>query len=81
MIYNPPPTAITGPTLVFGEVPAGSGTAFTIAHNPIAGTVRLYRGGARQEAGIGNDYTISGANITLAFALSTGEILLADYNY
>lgn len=66
-------------TQVFGETPSGAGTAFSLAHTPLAGTVRLYRGGAYQQSG--TDYTIIGANITLSLALAVGEVLLADYNY
>lgn len=66
---------------VYGEVPSGSGTSFSIAHTPISGSVIIYRGGARQQSGAGKDYTISGSSITLAFALSPGEVLLADYKY
>lgn len=68
-------------TSIYEEIPAGSGTSFTLAHVPVAGTVRLYRGGARQQVGIGKDYTISGTNITLAVALVVGEILIADYTF
>ena len=66
-------------TAVYEEIPSGSGTSFSLAHNPITGTVRIYRGGARQQNGI--DYIISGANITLMISLASGEVLLADYNY
>lgn len=71
----------TGGNAAYGEVPSGSGTSFTLAHTPLSGTLRLYRGGARQQSGAGNDYTITGAAITLSTSLSVGEILLADYNY
>ncbi len=66
---------------VFEEVPAGSGTSFTLAHTPDSGTLRLFRGGARQQAGAGKDFTLSGATITLAVTLNPAEILLADYQY
>lgn len=72
-------TSGTGGTDVWGEVPSGSGTAFALAHTPTAGTVRLYRGGARQS--VTEDYTIAGANITLNIALAQGEVLVADYSY
>lgn len=77
--YTP---STAGANQVFGEdlTPQGPGTAFSLAHNPIAGTVRLYRGGAYQQGG-GGDYTIVGQNITLINVLQVGEILLADYNY
>lgn len=66
---------------VYGEnlTSQGPGTVYTLAHTPIAGTVRLYRGGAYQQAG--TDYTIVGAIITVAVATQSGEVLLADYFY
>ena len=67
-------------TPVFDEVPTGSGTAFTLAHTPVVGFVRLYRGGGRITVANG-DYTISGASITLTTTLGTNETLTADYNY
>ncbi len=67
-------------TPVYEENITGSGTGpFALAHTPIAGTLRLYRGGARQQIGI--DYTLAAANITLTIAKASDEILLADYNY
>lgn len=69
----------TSGNAVYGEnlTPQGPGTVYTLAHTPIAGTVRLYRGGAYQQAG--TDYTIVGGIITLAVATQSGEVLLADY--
>lgn len=69
-----------GGTPVYEEIPSGSGTAFTLAHTPIVGTVRLYRGGARQAVSAG-DYSIVSAAITLSTSLSVGETLIADYSY
>lgn len=66
---------------IWGETPTGSGTSFLLAHTPQSGTLRLYRGGARQQAGMGNDYTLTGATITLAVTPEPAEILLADYSY
>lgn len=68
-------------TKVRDEIPSGSGTAFTLAHTPVASTLQLFRGGARQQVGAGNDYTVSGTAITLAITLQSNEILLADYEY
>jgi hypothetical protein len=78
-----PFTPVGGNTPVFGEIPTDSGDhlSFTLAHTPVAGTVRLYRGGAYQLAGVSEDYTISGATITLSIALATGEKLACDYEY
>lgn len=71
----------SGGTKVRDEVPTGSGTTFTLAHTPLSGTLQLFRGGARQQAGAGKDYTISGVTITLATSLASSEVLLADYEY
>lgn len=68
-------------TSVYGVIPTGSGVTFTLANTPVAGTLRLYRGGAYQIAGAGEDYTLSGATITLSVTLATGEKLAADYEY
>ncbi len=72
-----------GATAVWEEVPTDSGNqlAFTLAHTPDSGTLRLYRGGTRQQAGVSKDYTLSGLTITLASVLQTNEILVADYSY
>jgi len=66
---------------VYGEdlTPQGPGTVYTLAHTPLAGTVRLYRGGSYQQAGV--DYTISSGTITLTVTTQQGEVLLADYFY
>jgi hypothetical protein len=73
--------AIGGGTIVDDETPTNSGDDlnFTLAHTPIAGSLKLYRGGARQR--VTEDYTLVGLTITLNTALATGEILLADYRY
>jgi hypothetical protein len=46
----------------------GSNTAFTLAFTPIAGTEQIFLNGLLQEPGAGNDYTISGLNITFLTA-------------
>jgi hypothetical protein len=72
---------------VYNEVAAGSGTTFTLANTPVAGSVRLYSGGnsnpqtGRLLPGAGNDYTISGATITMLNGSFTAGTILADYNY
>lgn len=70
-------------TAVYEEIPSDSGNHinFTLAHTPIAGTFRLYRGGNRQQSGVSKDYTISGSTLTLTNALTTGELLICDYEY
>lgn len=67
-------------TNVRDEVPAGSGTAFTLAHTPTANTLQLFRGGTRQSV-VNGDYTIVGAAITLTNTLISGETLTADYSF
>lgn len=68
---------------VFGEVPAGlvnsANTAYTLANTPWAGSVRLYLNGMLMKAGAGNDYTISTNAITMLFAPTTGDVLIANY--
>jgi len=71
-------TALVG-TPVVNEVVSGSGTSWTLANTPVAGSVKLFGAGQRLTPGAGNDYTISGANITTVNSYSAGQ-LLADYN-
>lgn len=62
------------------EIVGGSGTSFTLAHTPVDSTkVALYGGGSRLTPGSGNDYTITGAAITMTNAYSAGQVL-ADYS-
>lgn len=76
-------TVMKTANFVTNEVPSGtingSNTAFTLANSPTAGTVSLYLNGVRLQPGAGNDYTISGATITMLYAPATGDQLLADY--
>jgi hypothetical protein len=55
-------------------------SSLTLAHTPDAGTLQLFRGGARQSV-VNGDYTIAGAVITLTSALQVGETLTADYSW
>ncbi len=65
------------------EVPSGlingSNAAFTMANSPTSGSEHVYLNGILQESGSGNDYTISGANITMLTAPLTGEKLVVSY--
>lgn len=83
IVYVANQTGLTSANFVYSEVPSGtingSNTSFSLANTPIAGTVRLYLNGLRQRAGAGNDYTISGATITMLTAPLSGEYLEADY--
>lgn len=70
------------PNFADNETPSGSGTSFTLAHipNPSA-SLQLFRNGLLLEQGIGTDYTLSAAAITLTDALQSGEDLEAWYRY
>lgn len=76
------PAGSTG-TPVWGEnlTSQGPGTVYTLAHTPVSGTVRVFKGGAYQQAGAGGDYTLSGATITFNTATQDSEVILADYSY
>lgn len=76
--YTPPGSSGT-PVWAENLATQGAGKNFTLAHTPIAGSVRLFRGGAYQA--VPTDYTISGSAITLVYALASGETLVADYSY
>lgn len=65
-------------TQVTSEVVSGSGTAFTLANTPTAGTVKLFANGQRLTPVV--DFTISGPNITTVLSWDAGTIL-ADYSY
>lgn len=71
-------------TDVFSETPSGAlngvNVTFTLVHTPIDTTLLLYLNGARQKAGVTDDYTISGLTITFNSA-PIGSTLLADYRY
>jgi hypothetical protein len=68
---------------VFRETPAGAingvNTTFTMANTPIAGTEQLFQNGLLLQPLAGNDYTISGATITMLTAPPTGDKLLVTY--
>ena len=71
--------ALASTNLVTRETPSGtlngSNVTFTLANTPISGTEQVYVNGILQDAGAGNDYTISGTTITLLTApISTDKI-------
>lgn len=76
-------SGLTNANFVDKEVPSGSingsNTAFTLANTPVAGSEHVYVNGMLLESGAGNDYTISGASITMLYALATGEKLRVSY--
>lgn len=62
-------------TFVDNEVVSGSGTSWTLANTPIAGSVKLHAGTRLVP---GDDYTISGVSITTTNSYPAGA-LIADY--
>jgi hypothetical protein len=69
--------------MVIRESPAGTingaNVTFTLAATPVAGTEQVFLNGLLMEPGAGNDYTISGATITMLSAPDTGARLKANY--
>lgn len=65
------------------EIPAGSingsNTTYTLANIPIVGSEHVYLNGILQESGAGNDYTITGASLTMITAPLTGEKIRVSY--
>ena len=73
---------VNGTYFVENEVPSGSindsNTSFTLAGTPNpAGSLQLYLNGAHLK--VTEDYTLSGATITMVSAPPTGSLLLATY--
>lgn len=69
--------------MVNNETPSGtingSNTAFTLANTPQSSSLELFLNGQLLEPGSGNDYTISGAAVTMLFAPLSGDKLRAYY--
>ncbi len=65
-----------------GEIPSGiingSNVTFTLSSAP-QGEVMLFYNGQRLRSGAGNDFTMSGATITMAFAPTGSDVLMCDY--
>ncbi len=58
----------------------GINTAFSVASAPAGNNyISLYVNGVLQKYGAGNDFTISGANITMTYAPLTNSVLTATY--
>ncbi len=68
--------SFSGGTVIENELVAGSGTTFTLANTPIAGSVKLYA--ARNRIYPTTDWTIVGTVITTVLTWSAGD-LIADY--
>lgn len=78
-----PATVVKTANYVVRETPSGtingSNTAFTLANTPVSGTEHVYLNGILQDAGAGNDYTISTNTITMLTAPATGDKLRVSY--
>ena len=65
------------------ETPSGNidgiNTTYTLLYAPVVGTEMVFANGILLEQGTGNDYTISGATITLLFTLQAGDRIKATY--
>lgn len=65
------------------EVPSGtvngSNADFTLPSTPISGTEMVFVNGILQNAGSGNDYTISAKTIKFAQAPKAGDVILVTY--
>lgn len=65
------------------EIPSGAingvNQSYTITSAPQSGTLHLYLNGLYQEEGAGNDYLLSGTDITFVIAPDTGDVLVASY--
>lgn len=65
------------------EIPSGAingvNTTYILANTPVSGSEEVFVNGLLMESGAGNDYTISGATITMLTALATGEKLRVSY--
>ena len=70
-------------TLIVNEIPSGIinsiNTDFSIANDPVTGTVSVYLNGLLQTPGTGKDYTISGKDITFTKAPRTNSEILVSY--
>lgn len=79
----PTTAGLSSSNFVDKETPSGSingsNTAFSLANTPVSGSEHVYLNGILQDVGAGNDYTISGANITMTTAPLTGEKLKVSY--
>ena len=78
-------TKLTAANYIVRETPSGtlnsSNVTFGLAHTPTSGKEMVFLNGIVQNPGGGNDYTISGATITMAAAPYSDDVLLATYVY
>jgi hypothetical protein len=67
------------------EGPSGAinsvNVTYTLSHAPIAGTLKLVLNGLTLHSGAGNDFTLSGNTITMAYAPTSGSNFICWYEY
>jgi len=79
--WSTPPSALTFTQEIPSGTINGSNVTFTLAFTPTTSpSVILYLDGITLIQGGGQDYTISGATITMATAPATGQKLYASYS-
>ena len=59
----------------------GTNAVFTLANTPVTGKEMVFLNGVLQEPGAGNDYTISGATITMLTVPTATERIRVSYIY
>ena len=71
----------TCPTFVTYTVPAslvnGTNTVYTVAAQPIPGSIQVYLNGVMEHLGV--DYTTAGARITFLFIPQSGDFVFITY--
>ena len=76
-------SGLTSSNFVDKEGPSGayngSNTSYALANTPIANSEHIYLNGGLQESGAGNDYTISGATITMLTAPTANDKIRVSY--
>jgi hypothetical protein len=77
------PSVLSGSNIVTRESPSGlingSNTTYTLANTPSVGTEEVFLNGILLDPGAGNDYTISGATITMLVTPQTNDKLRVSY--
>lgn len=74
-----------GSSWAFRETPSGtvdgSNPTFTLAHTPVVGSESVFLNGILLDSGANNDYTISGATITMINIPQSNDKLRVTYQY
>jgi len=57
----------------------GANKVFTLSYTPESGSLSVYLNGLYQEEGSGNDYVLSGSDITFIDAPQSGDLIIVSY--